>query len=132
MVRSCQLLALNRSLAHHPRYQADLSAILAVPLYANLTVLPKWHGEDDDGGDDVDDAAALDGLGKRALGQLRAKGVDVDAKMSAWQRERTAAAKQAGKTGGKGKKRKVEKEDRGEQVGAKGDGDVDMEEMMNA
>lgn len=102
--------------------------MLAIPLYSNLTVLPKWLGDDEDG-DEVDEAA-LDGLGKRALGQLKAKGVDVGAKMSEWQRANKQAVKekQAQQAGakGKGKKRKVEESNGGEEKE-----DVNMEELMN-
>jgi hypothetical protein len=80
---------------------------LAVPLYFNLTVLPKWVGAEEEdaegeaelGGNDGGSLAPqqLSNLGKRALGQLRAKGVDVDAELSQWKREQKKAARAAAK-----------------------------------
>jgi len=90
---------------------------LAVPLYFNLTVLPKWIGSEEDDAEGEAELGInnetgtpavpqLSNLGKRALGQLRAKGIDVDAEMTEWRREQRRAAKQAAKE----KKRKLNTE----------------------
>ena len=63
-------------------YSAPVDQVLAIPAYNNLTFFPKWQTDEDEDEPDLEAAIPIlaDKSGnnrKRALGRLKARGVDV-------------------------------------------------------